>query len=224
MTPALRLARIVTVAFVVGGLTTPALAQKETSQMHGYTHGSPELKRSPVTLEEFELLKQSVLFGPSDIEALQMSRAVLEPQVEAILDVWYGFVASTPQLVRYFSDAQTGQPDGAYLDAVRKRFGQWILDTAGANYDQAWLDYQYEIGLRHHSTKKNATDGARSVPIIHFRYLPALHYPITATLKPFLAKGGHTDAQVEAMHQAWVKSVLLQVILWSHPYVREGEF
>ena len=26
------------------------------------------------------------------------------------------------------------------------------------------------------------------------------------------------------MHQAWVKAVLLQVILWSHPYVREGDF
>jgi hypothetical protein len=26
------------------------------------------------------------------------------------------------------------------------------------------------------------------------------------------------------MHQAWVKAVLLQVILWSHPYVRDGDF
>jgi len=26
------------------------------------------------------------------------------------------------------------------------------------------------------------------------------------------------------MHQAWVKAVLLQVILWSEPYVRPGDF
>jgi hypothetical protein len=26
------------------------------------------------------------------------------------------------------------------------------------------------------------------------------------------------------MHQAWVKAVLLQVILWSHPYVIDGDF
>jgi len=35
---------------------------------------------------------------------------------------------------------------------VRQRFGQWILDTAAANYDQQWLDFQREIGLRHHRT------------------------------------------------------------------------
>jgi hypothetical protein len=39
-----------------------------------------------------------------------------------------------------------------------------------------------------------------------------------------LEQGDHTPEQVEAMHQAWVKSVLLQTILWSHPYVNKGEF
>ena len=52
----------------------------------------------------------------------------------------------------------------------------------------------------------------------------ALLVPITTTLKPFLAKGGAAADEVEAMHQAWVKAVLLQVILWSHPYVRDGDF
>ena len=73
-------------------------------------------------------------------------REILADQTDAILDVWYGFVASTPELVEYFKNTKTGQPDGDYLGAVRKRFGQWILDTADANYDQAWLDYQDEIG------------------------------------------------------------------------------
>ncbi|MBW3595899.1 MAG: hypothetical protein KY475_01335 [Planctomycetes bacterium] len=26
------------------------------------------------------------------------------------------------------------------------------------------------------------------------------------------------------MHQAWFKSVILHVTLWSHPYVKEGDF
>ena len=107
---------------------------------------------------------------------------------------------------------------------MRKRFAQWILDTARADYGQAWLDYQHEIGLRHHSVKTNRTDGARAPALIHFRYLPALVYPVTATLKPFLAKGGHGADEVERMHQAWIKSVLLQTILWSHPYVRDGQY
>ncbi len=184
----------------------------------------PELPRSPVTLQDLDKLERTVLLTDDDKEALRMSLPVLEPQVDAILDVWYGFVGSQPHLVHYFSDAKTGAPDAAYLAAVRVRFGQWILATARAEHDQAWLDLQHEIGLRHHSTKKNRTDGATSVPIIHFRYLPALLYPVTATLKPFLAKGGHAPEEVERMHQAWIKSVLLQVILWSHPYVRDGEF
>ena len=49
-------------------------------------------------------------------------------------------------------------------------------------------------------------------------------YPITYTLKPFLASKGHTNEQVERMHVAWVKSVLLQVTLWRYPYFKEGDF
>lgn len=54
--------------------------------------------------------------------------------------------------------------------------------------------------------------------------VPALFYPIIATLKPFLEKSGASREDVDGMHQAWTKSVLLQVILWSYPYVREGDF
>ncbi len=52
----------------------------------------------------------------------------------------------------------------------------------------------------------------------------ALHYPITATLQSFLGNRGHSDDEVEVMHQAWIKSVLLQVILWTRPYVSEENF
>lgn len=213
---------LVTVFAMVGAPVSSALSQEDRSQMHDSHTG--ELARSPVSLEELELLQESMLFGEDDVQALRMSLPLLRPQVADILDVWYGFVASTPQLVRYFSHPETGEPQADYLADVRRRFGQWILDTASAQYDQRWLDYQHEIGLRHHSTRKNVTDSATSVPIIHYRYLPALLYPITATLRPFLEKGSHTPEEVERMHQAWIKSVLLQVILWSHPYVREGEF
>lgn len=190
----------------------------------GYTYGTSAVPHSPVSMEDFERLKQSVLFSDEDSKYLRMSYDVLQDQVEDILDVWYGFVASHPFLVFYFSDKATGQPDGRYLAAVRKRFGQWILDTARANYDQAWLDYQYEIGLRHRPGGKNRTDGVNSVDNVNYRYLLALLYPVTTTLKPFLSKKGHSAEDVEKMHQAWLKSVLLQVILWSQPYVKDGAF
>jgi Protoglobin len=73
-------------------------------------------------------------------------------------------------------------------------------------------------------TGKNRTDGVQAAEHIPLRYVIALLVPITTTLKPFLAEGGATAEEVEAMHQAWVKAVVLQVILWSYPYVREGDF
>lgn len=182
------------------------------------------LVRAPYTLADLAALQKTLLFGDDDVQALRGSKVILADQTDAILDVWYGFVASTPELVVFFSDTRTGNPDGAYLAAVRKRFARWILDTADATYDQQWLDWQYELGLRHNVIKKNKTDQVTSVPQVNFRYLLALTIPITTTLKPFLAKNGAAAADVEKMHAAWVKVVLLQVILWSYPYVKDGQF
>ena len=183
----------------------------------GYNYGSNALARSPVSLADFALMKQSVLFDQADVD-------ILADQTDAILDVWYGFVASTPHLVASFGARSDGQPLGDYLTAVRQRFKQWILDTANADYDQAWLDYQHEIGLRHHRTKKNKTDGPDSTNLVPFRDLFLLIVPINFTLKPFLAKKGHSAEDVERMHAAWLKSCLLQVTLWSHPYIKDGDF
>jgi hypothetical protein len=185
----------------------------------GYTYGTDAVPRSPLGLDELERLKQVVLLGDDDLAALRRSREILAGEVERILDVWYGFVADHPQLVRFFAHRDTGEPIGDYLARVRARFGQWILDTAAADYDQAWLDYQHEIGRRHHEAK-NATDGVDSVPSVDLRYVIALVYPITATLRPFLAASGAPPDEVERMQEAWRKSVLLQVALWSEAYVR----
>jgi hypothetical protein len=113
---------------------------------------------------------------------------VLAGQTDAILDVWYGFVGSHAHLLAYF--AQDGQPNMSYLSAVRKRFGQWIHDTCTRPYDQTWLHYQHEIALRHHAIKKNKTDGASAVPIVHLRYVIAFIVPLTVTIRPFLSAKG----------------------------------
>jgi hypothetical protein len=185
--------------------------------IHGYAYGSPELERSPVSAEDLDLLEQSVLFGEEDVRHLRAAGDVLRDQVEDVLDVWYGFVASHPHLVHYFARPD-GEPDGDYLDKVRGRFGQWIRDLCERPWDQAWLDYQYEIAARHTREKKNRTDGAESPEHIPLRYMVAFIYPITATVRDFLAKGGRPAAEVDAMHQAWFKAVTLSVALWSQPY------
>lgn len=198
--------------------------QQPGPAVQGYAYGQRTLAKAPYTVADLKALQASLLFTEEDAKALRQSKAILADQTDAILEVWYGFVASTPELIYFFSDAKTGKPDGAYLEAVRKRFALWILDTADANFDQRWLDWQYEIGLRHNKVKKNRTDRAPSVAQVNFRYIPALTIPITTTLRPFLAKKGATAADVEKMHAAWVKAVLMQSILWSQPYIKDGEF
>jgi Protoglobin len=190
----------------------------------GYDFGGETVARSPLGLEDLELLEQTVMFGEEDERYLRMAGDVLEGQVEEILDLWYGFVGDHPHLLYYFADTGTGEPDAEYLARVRERFGRWILDTCKRPYDQEWLDYHHEIALRHTSAKKNQTDGAYSAPDhIPLRYIIAFIYPITATIRPFLESGGHAAEEVDKMHDAWFKSVVMQVALWAYPYVKEGE-
>ena len=191
-----------------------------TEQIKGYTYG--ETGQSPVSIADLNLLKKTVLFTEEDEKNLRLAGEVLKDQINDVLDLWYGFVGGNEHLVYYFT--KNGQPNMDYLTAVRARFGQWILDICNRSYDQTWLNYQHEVALRHHSTKKNKTDGVDTVPIIHYRYMVAFIFPITATIKSFLAKKGHDAATVDAMHAAWFKAVTLTVILWTYPYINKGEF
>ncbi len=198
---------------------------KENIGIPGYTYGDKELTKSPLSLKDFELLKSTVLWTEEDLKYIRMSREVLEDQTDDILDVWYSFIKVYPHLTAYFANKSDHKSNKEYMNAVRLRFKQWILDTAEGNYDQQWLNYQHEIALRHYRSKKNKTDKASSNDIVNFRYIPAFIYPITATLKPFLAKKhDHNAEDVECMHAAWIKSVILQVCLWSQPYVKDGDY
>lgn len=194
------------------------------SSIPGYAFGSRGLARSPVTLDDLRVMRAALTFTDDDVRALRASRSILADQADAIVDVWYGFMSAQPALIAPFTNKSDGKPNLEYLDAVRRRFCQWILDTAEANFDQAWLDWQHEIALRHHREKKNKTDGVEAPEVVPYRYLPLLVYPVTATLKPFLASKGHPRDDVERMHQAWIKAVLLQVTLWSYPYIHDGDF
>jgi hypothetical protein len=120
--------------------------------------------------------------------------------------------------------SKTSQVDTDYTKSVGRRFGQWVLDTARAEYDQAWLDYQHEIGLRHHRTKKNRTDHGHTLGHIRARDLIAFSAAIVVPMKPFLARKGHPPHIVERMYDAWWKTVILQVTLGSQPYIRQGDF
>lgn len=196
--------------------------QFNMAQIKGYDYGSAGLAVSPVTMQDLELLKKTLLWSEEDDRYLRLAGEVLADQTDAVLDLWYGYVGANEHLLHYFT--KDGLPNIDYLGAVRARFGQWILDLCKRPYDQDWLNYQHEIGLRHHSAKKNQTDGVAAAPIIHARYLVAFIYPITATIKGFLGNKDHSTAEVDAMHNAWFKAVTLTTLLWCRPYFRDGEF
>ena len=191
-------------------------------QIKGYDYGKSSLEQSPVTMQELALLKKTLLWSDDDDRYLKMAGDVLKDQTNDVLELWYGYVGGNEHLLHYFT--KNSQPNMDYLTAVKARFGQWILDLCQKPYDQNWLKYQHEIAKRHHSTKKNKTDGVDAVPIIHYRYMTAFIYPITVTIKSFLGKKGHPQADVDGMHNAWFKAVTLTVILWTYPYINKGEF
>ncbi len=194
-----------------------------TDEIPGYALGDESIPEAPIDEEAFDRLKQSVMFTEEDEEYLRMAGDVLADQTDEILDLWYGFVGDHDFLLYYFTDGE-GNPDEEYLDRVRARFEQWILDTCDTPYDDEWLAYQFEIGRRHHRSKKNEADDADAVPHIHLRYVVGFIYPITATIREFLENGDHTDEDVQKMYHAWFKSVVLQVALWSYPYVDEDDW
>lgn len=213
------------VGVVLAGGCTPTQT-RERSERGAERVVQPATNRGFRALDEreFAVLRKSVLLTDADVAALRQSRPVLEAHVDELLGVWYGFVGANEHLVSSFADPATGQPNAEYLEKVRLRFRAWVLETAEANFDQAWLNRQLEYGLRHHRLKKNVTDGVKAAEHIALRHVIALQYPVTATMKPFLERGGHSASEVEAMHEAWRKAVLLTVILWSQPYVAPEDF
>ena len=57
-----------------------------TTNTPNYTYGSAELKKSPVSTDDFAKLKQASLFGDDDVRYLKMSHDILKDQIEQVLD------------------------------------------------------------------------------------------------------------------------------------------
>lgn len=187
----------------------------------GYDYATAQAAHSPLTLDDLRALEQTVGWRAEDAAALEMAATVLSDQAEAMVDSWRAQIGAQPHLSKWFVGPD-GKPDDAYKAAVKKRFVQWVVDTCTRPRDQAWLDYQEEIGLRHTPAKKNATERAHTPDRVPLRYLIAFTAPVIVGAKGFLAAKGHSAEDVERMHAAWTKSVLLQVALWSRPYLSNG--
>lgn len=191
------------------------------SGISGYSYDDPGLARSPVSLADLEDLEAALGFDDEDERALRELWEIVRDRREELFGKWLERIAHF--FLPRFAGAD-GVPDQRYLDGAHPRFMRWIEDTCIRPYDQAWLDYQHEIGLRHHRAKKNVTDGAESVEIVPFRYLPIALFPLTDSMRAFLAGTGVDASDADRLSEAWTKSLILQVTLWSQPYVRDGDW
>ncbi|MFS8521244.1 MAG: protoglobin domain-containing protein, partial [Micromonosporaceae bacterium] len=81
-------------------MTVPASG---ATTIPGYTYGTADVARSPVTDDDLATLLSTLLWTDADERALRQAGDVLAGQEEAVLDVWYGYVASQPHLVAYFA-------------------------------------------------------------------------------------------------------------------------
>jgi hypothetical protein len=192
--------------------------KKVAEHIPGYSYGTAEVPRSPISLRELEDLKVSAGFTEQDEKYLRLAGEVLAGQTKQIVEHWRSkIIAGIPNLARH-----SRTPDGAaipqYLAASNLRFEQWILDTCTRPYDQDWINYQQEIALRHTALKKNQVDGVRSTPYVPLRDIIAFIAVMNETIKPYLAAKGNCSEEVDGMHRAWCKTIQLQLALWAGPY------
>lgn len=192
--------------------------RRGAEEIPGYSYGQAEVARSPVSVEQLAELKVSAGFTEEDERYLRLAGQVLGDQVEQIVHHWRNeIIASIPGLARH-SRTPEGEAIPAYLERSNARFRQWILDTCLRPYDQDWINYQQEIGLRHTSLKKNEVDGVRSSPYVPMRDVIAFTAVMNKTIKPYLTAKGNSADEVEKMHTAWCKSIQIQMALWVGPY------
>jgi len=195
---------------------------KKATEIPGYSYGSPEVAPSTVSLQEFEDLKIAAGFTEETQRYLRLAGGVLADQTEQIVNHWRsGIIASIPHLARH-SRTPEGDPDPSYLGKSNLRFQQWIMDTCLRPYDQEWLNYQQEIALRHTTAKKNQVDGVRSTPFVPLSEIIAFVSVMNETIKPYLSAKGDGPEEVDKMHQAWCKSLQLQLALWVKPYMESN--
>ncbi len=202
---------------------TPTVVLEHPERIHGYDYGTGRVAMSPLTMEDLERLKAAVSLTAADEQALREAAAVLADQADDMVTAWRATLGQQSWLTAY-SGHPDGTPNPEYSAASKPRFDRWIIDACTRPLDQSWLNYQHEIGLRHTAAKKNQTDHADSLNQIPLRYLLAFTSVVITSARQYLASRGASADQVDRMHAAFTKSVMLHVTVWTRAYVDNGRW
>jgi hypothetical protein len=101
-------------------------------QIPGYSYGSVEVARSPVSMEDLERLKVTVGLSQDDVRYLRLAGEVLADQTQQVVEHWRsGIIAAIPHLARH-SRSPDGEPIPEYLTKTGLRFQQWIMGNPPA--------------------------------------------------------------------------------------------
>ncbi len=200
---------------------TPGLVTEHAEQIPGYTYGTAQAARSPLTLEDLERLKAVVGLTADDERILVEAAQVLADQADDMVTAYRKRLGELP-FMRAYSGHPDGSPNPEYGAASKPRFDRFIIDACTRPLDQDWLNYQQEIGLRHTRAKKNATDHADSLDHIPMRYLLAFTAVVIATAREYLAAGGARPRRSTTCTPPSPKAVMLHVTVWTRPYVDDA--
>jgi hypothetical protein len=88
--------------------------------------------------------------------------------------------------------------------------------------EAVWLTPEDKQALR--EAAEILADQADSLNHIPLRYLLAFTAVVIATSRDYLAAKGASPEQVDRMHAAFTKSVMLHVTVWTRPYVGAADW
>jgi hypothetical protein len=190
-------------------------------EIPGYDYGRPSTVRSPLSAAELREIEQAIGWSQEDTEVLRRHEEIFLRRAESMVDHWRSILGSQPHLVKSFFGPD-GKRDADYAARVKARFVRWVIDLAQRPHDEAWLNYQEEIGLRHTPAKKNQTDHKQTPPVVELRFLLAFTTIVILSTRKFFVEAGVAGEQLERLMEAWARAVQLHVTLWSRPYAKEG--
>jgi len=187
------------------------------SAIPGYDFGASAT--APISLEALRQVEETAGWTADDEAILLRHGGLFRENAEAMVDSWRAVIGGQAHLAHWFTRPD-GAPDDEYKAKVRRRFVQWVIDVATRPHDRDWLNYQFEIGLRHTPAGKNKTDGAHTPPVVPFRYLMGF-IPVVLPIAGFFADAIGDESELARLQQAWTKAVLLHITLWSRAYMSE---
>ena len=164
--------------------------------------------------DDIDLLWHIGLFSADDARALRKVWRILKGQTDDYLDRLLGMAAAYPALATELAVLHGAHWQKETTDdsaTLRRWFRQWLFETCLFPQEPPWLR-QVDANPPEHPEP----------PLLRFRYIVALAFPLAVTVRPFLATGGNDHHEIERMQHALLKAILLQAVLLSKLYVKEG--